>query len=302
MNKFYKRTLQQEQANKDDVHFSKLHKVATDLPTSVDLRSKITSPVIDQGLLNSCTACALSVAAEIHFKNQGIPFPKQTELSNIASAMFIYYNARNAEGTVGVDAPTAIGDGVKSLAGKGVCSETLWPYPETHLPADFAHLVESGNLTAINNDIQKALNDSHDVIEKAVSAKPSTQAVQQAAGYKIDRSAKLSIDNGLDEVKHCLAKGIPFVFGIDEPEKFYITPASGMMVMPPDDEPRIGGHALLAVGYDDDKEVFIVRNSYGKKFGDNGYCYRPYEFVTGSYTQNGKTTTNTFSFWCLLPD
>ena len=55
--------------------------------------------------------------------------------------------------------------------------------------------------------------------------------------------------------------------------------ADGLMPMPQEGEARLGGHAVLAVGYDDARDVLIVRNSYGPKFGDKGYFYMPYAFA-----------------------
>lgn len=37
-----------------------------------------------------------------------------------------------------------------------------------------------------------------------------------------------------------------------------------------------GNHAMAIVGYDDFKQSFIIRNSWGKNWGENGYCYFPY--------------------------
>jgi len=74
------------------------------------------------------------------------------------------------------------------------------------------------------------------------------------------------------------------------------------MTMPSIDEVRLGGHALLAVGFDDDKQVFIVRNSWGEEFGDKGYCYIPYEFFSSSFTGSNGEENNTFSYWCLTHD
>jgi C1A family cysteine protease len=41
----------------------------------------------------------------------------------------------------------------------------------------------------------------------------------------------------------------------------------------------IGGHAVLAVGYDDAKQVLIVRNSWGPAWGYQGYFYMPYAYT-----------------------
>ena len=40
-----------------------------------------------------------------------------------------------------------------------------------------------------------------------------------------------------------------------------------------------GWHAMLCVGYSDPDKVFIVRNSWGTDWADNGYCYIPYDYV-----------------------
>ena len=41
-----------------------------------------------------------------------------------------------------------------------------------------------------------------------------------------------------------------------------------------------GGHAVMCVGYDDERGVFIVRNSWGTGWGDGGYFYMPYGYMT----------------------
>ena len=52
------------------------------------------------------------------------------------------------------------------------------------------------------------------------------------------------------------------------------------MSMPFPTEKMIGGHAVMCVGYDDKKESFIILNSWGTNWGDNGYFYMPYKFIT----------------------
>jgi C1A family cysteine protease len=44
----------------------------------------------------------------------------------------------------------------------------------------------------------------------------------------------------------------------------------------------LGGHAVLAVGYDDAKHVFIVRNSWGTGWGMKGYFTMPYGYLLDS--------------------
>jgi C1A family cysteine protease len=55
----------------------------------------------------------------------------------------------------------------------------------------------------------------------------------------------------------------------------------GQLPMPQDGDVMVGGHAVLAVGYDDALRVLIVRNSFGAAWGAEGYFYLPYAYVTG---------------------
>src|SRR5262249_61934311 len=66
-----------------------------------------------------------------------------------------------------------------------------------------------------------------------------------------------------------LAEGYPFVFGFTVYTKFESQEMArtGVLSMPGPDEDVVGGHAVLAVGYDDASETFIVRNSWGADWG-----------------------------------
>ena len=78
------------------------------------------------------------------------------------------------------------------------------------------------------------------------------------------------------------AAPIPFVFGFTVYESLEsVTVAkTGIVPIPGASERSVGGHAVLAVGYDDRKEHVIVRNSWGAGWGDKGYCYLPYRYIT----------------------
>ena len=75
----------------------------------------------DQGQLGSCTANAIGAAFEFELL-------KQKLADFMPARLFIYYNERAMEGTVGSDSGAQIRDGIKSVAQQGVCPETLWPY------------------------------------------------------------------------------------------------------------------------------------------------------------------------------
>ncbi|MBA6232545.1 C1 family peptidase [Colwellia sp. MB3u-28] len=218
--------------------------------------------------------------------------------------MFIYYNERVIEGKVDLNAPVFIRNGIKSLFKNGICSEVSWPYPETTFPKSIKDIIRTGSVAEITAAIAKALKDNETELHAAISQIPSVQALTQAKKHIITRYCKLTLDNGLIDFKLSLSKGFPVIFGMMVPRSFYLTPANGVFTLPPPDEIRLGGHALLAVGYDDNKQHFIVRNSWGEEFGDKGYCYIPYDFFTGKYqtSQTGQVKDlqdNTFSFWCL---
>jgi len=85
-------------------------------------------------------------------------------------------------------------------------------------------------------------------------------------------------------MKHTLSAGWPFVFGFVVYESFEsgITAQTGIVSMPKKGEKVLGGHAVVAVGYSDDKKWIIVRNSWGSKWGDKGYCYMPYAYFISS--------------------
>src|SRR6476620_10432377 len=103
-----------------DFLYSAPEEVLAALPKKVDLRSKMPK-VYDQGHLGSCTANAIGAAFEFDQAQAG-------GADFMPSRLFIYYNERAIEGTVGSDSGAMIRDGIKSVAKLGVCDETLWPY------------------------------------------------------------------------------------------------------------------------------------------------------------------------------
>ncbi|MDE3177952.1 MAG: C1 family peptidase [Pseudomonadota bacterium] len=215
---------------------------------SADLRSQCPA-VYDQGRIGSCTANAIAAAIEFDLMGQGADF--------MPSRLFIYYNERVMENSVGSDAGAQIRDGIKSVASQGDCNETDWPYDDT--PADPVTNVFPPNAPAAQQPPQYCYDN----------------AVQHTAvNYQ-------SIDQNLADMKACLSSGYPFVFGFTVYESFESPQVAqtGDVPMPGANERVLGGHAVLAVGYDDDEQKFIVRNSWGPNWGDGGYCYMPYAYL-----------------------
>ncbi len=160
------------------------------------------------------------------------------------SRLFIYYNERAIEGTVDSDSGAQIRDGVKSVAAVGDCPETEWPY-----------------------DIAK------------FRVKPSPACYADAQQYKVLQYQRLT--PVLNQLRGCLAAGFPFVFGFTVYESFESPEVAktGIVGMPALSDQVIGGHAVLAVGYDDAHQVFIIRNSWGLKWGQAGYFTLPYTYL-----------------------
>jgi C1A family cysteine protease len=160
------------------------------------------------------------------------------------SRLFIYYNERVMEGTVDSDSGAQIRDGIKSVAQQGDCPETEWPYD----------------------------------ISKFADAPPQS-CYDDALQYKAVQYQ--SVSQNLADMQGCLASGYPFVFGFTAYESFESAPVArtGNLPMPRSDEQVVGGHAVLAVGYDNQDQVFIVRNSWAEGWGDAGYFYMPYAYL-----------------------
>lgn len=159
------------------------------------------------------------------------------------SRLFIYYNERVIEGSVSTDSGAMLRDGIKTLAKQGVCSEKIWPY----------------NV-------------------KRFAATPAARCYTDALDHQITSYHRILT---LDEMLACLAEGFPFVFGFSVYESFESaeTARTGVVTTPRPGERVIGGHAVMAVGYDDTAKRFIVRNSWGTKWGMKGYFSMPYEYL-----------------------
>ena len=159
------------------------------------------------------------------------------------SRLFVYYNERVIEHSVNQDAGAMLRDGIKTLAKEGVCTEKLWPY-------------------AIGK----------------FAAKPTSACYAQATAHTISSYQRLST---LSDMRACLASGFPFVFGFTVYDSFEsaTVASTGVVPLPKKSERVLGGHAVCSVGYDDKVKRFVVRNSWGRAWGQKGYCTMPYAYL-----------------------
>ena len=245
----HKYCLKKQKIDARDYKFEDHFKLsALRLPTKFDLRTLYGLPEpYDQGDLGSCTANGLGFCYhfnEIYQKYENIFMP---------SRLFIYYNERVLEGTVNEDAGAELRDGIKTINNSGVCDEKLWAY-----------------------DISK------------FTVKPTQACYDQASLNK--SVAYYAVNQNLTSIKTALYGGFPIVFGFLVYSSFETYTVANTGLVPYPDLRRdklLGGHAVVAVGFDDSKVMpdkskgaIIVRNSWGTGWGDKGYFYMPYKYIT----------------------
>lgn len=151
------------------------------------------------------------------------------------SSLFIYYNARTLDNTYKYDMKdngTTIDAAIKGLERFGCCTEEMFPYEKRFL-----------------------------------SRKPLPKCYTEATKYRIKEVCRVLVD--INEMKACLAEGFPFVFGLQIFQSFSQANSNRGRVPKPSIEKENGErgwHAMLAVGYSNDLNCFIVRNSWGRKW------------------------------------
>jgi C1A family cysteine protease len=170
---------------------------------------------------------------------------KRNKKPTDVSRLFIYYYERLLIGTVNYDSGAYIRDGIKATNKYGASLERYWPYTISKFKQE---------------PIREAKND--------------------ALRRKVTRYEKiLNFDGCID----ALSNGYPVIIGFNVYSSFMSTNVARTGNMPFPNirrEPLLGGHAVLLVGYDKRRNVFIVRNSWGTGWGDKGYFYMPFSVIT----------------------
>lgn len=156
------------------------------------------------------------------------------------SRLFAYYNARKMASTQHLDCGSQIHHVMASVMAFGVCEERVWPF-------------------RISNR----------------SVEPPPEAYANATQFQAAQYARTPLGPA---AMAAVADEIPVVFGTFLPSNFYsIAETTGAM---PEPGPQVidagSGHAMVLVGYDQPGQYWIVRNSWGPRFGDNGYCKIPF--------------------------
>ncbi|ALG11355.1 C1 family peptidase [Kibdelosporangium phytohabitans] len=225
---------------------------AAEPPATADLREWF-SPVEDQGDIGSCTANAACGIVE-YFQRRS--FGKHVEMSRL----FLYKVTRQYLGLTG-DTGAHLRSAMGALALFGVPPERYWPYDVAQFEADPPAFVFA-----------------------------YAQNFQALTYFRLD-PANASGKEVLATVRRHLAAGVPSMFGFTVYNSIRRPAEAGEIPFPAKGESVAGGHAIVAVGYDDDKVIenpidgktttgaFLIRNSWGESWGESGYGWLPYEYV-----------------------
>lgn len=219
-----------------------------DLPEKVDLRAWC-SPVEDQESIGSCTAHA-GVGLIEYFQRRA--FGEYLD----ASRLFLYKVTRNLmqqSGDTGAFLRTTMG----AMRMFGVPPEDYYPY----VVADYD-------------------------LEPPAFCYAFAQNFQSIDYYRLDAPGT-SPQKLLDRIKTHLAAGLPSMFGFTVFDSISEAGDTGRIPVPTSRSKMTGGHAVVAVGYDDQMEAsgakggaLLIRNSWGAGWGEDGYGWLPYEYVT----------------------
>jgi C1A family cysteine protease len=225
----------------------------TTLPTGVDLSLDF-PPIEDQGSIGSCTANA-GVSLLEYFERKA--FGRHLD----ASRLFLYKATRNLLGWTG-DTGAFLRTTMQAMVLFGVPPEGYWGYR--------------------TEDLDK---------EPTAFCYSFGQRYRALQYYRLDPPT-IGPDELLARIKTNIAGKLPPMFGFTVFSS-YVQAADdgGAIPFPAAGENRVGGHAVVAVGFDDAKVIqnesgpktrgaLLIRNSWGTGWGDHGYGWLPYEYVT----------------------
>ncbi|BCM92903.1 hypothetical protein IAD21_04787 [Abditibacteriota bacterium] len=203
--------------------------------------------VENQGDTNSCTANATAGAYEYLYKRH------RGEALDV-SRLFIYYNARYLADEDNIaDEGSMISSAIDGLKEYGACTEDTWTFDTEY-----------------------------------VNEEPDEDSYNEGANFLVESAKMVPVE--LDAWKTALAEGQPIIFGIALFDSFDKYRPKGRIPAPTKSEmarESHSGHAMLCVGYSDVDQMFIVRNSWGTKWGDKGYCYIPYSYLMNPKYNDG---------------
>ena len=209
-------------------------------------------PVWNQGKIGSCTAHGVLAVAAECQITMGKNWLSLSRLQT-------YYDARQLSGLSAYDEGAYIRAAIKALAKYGAAPESLWPYEESK-----------------------------------VFVAPGPEVYESAEKFQALRYQ--SVTPTVSGLRAALSLGYSVTFGFDVPENFLSITTNG--IMPKPSGGNEGGHCVVAVGFAEEPQNnipaqhFIIRNSWGVEWGDQGYFYMPYTALRACDADDGWTITS----------
>lgn len=160
------------------------------------------------------------------------------------SEAFIYYNSRKNNETSKDESVSSFQNTISAFKYHGVCLDKYHPYKEIDL-----------------------------------NTRPNDEAYLNAENYKITEIKE--VNPNINDMRTALSEGYPIAISLKIYDSFAPN-HTGFIFRPTEEEIKsqnYGHHAMIICGYSDEQRVFVVRNSWGEDFGDNGYCYISYSYI-----------------------
>jgi C1A family cysteine protease len=219
------------------------------LPEKIDLRAGC-SPISNQGQTNACVGFATVDGLGEYLA------AKQGRRMNL-SPRYVWNLTRQMEKSLDGNVGTWPHDAMKVADNLGIALEADFPTPAPEVTEDNARLMP------------------------LVTERPSNDVVARAKKNRLFKGWKAI--TSVHAMKKSVADGMPVVFAINVYASIGSVGTNGIIPSPKANEEAEGGHAIVCVGYDNARRLFIIRNSWGTGWGDKGYGYLPYDyFKTGN--------------------
>lgn len=230
---------------------------------SVDLRQYF-SPAKSQGAVGSCSTFAAVAMYEVAMNRTAEPGSAPTDMSE----RFVFYHSNVEKGRP--EGGSNFYEQLEVLGKYGTCHESQCPYSGNNLtepPSEEATQEALNHRVLVAKQIPlrtkgpktECLKENHRLFTSALSE-----------GYPVGISLK--VYNSLETIAS------PYVNVPDENDIL-----SG----------GEGGHAMVLAGYSEAENCYIVKNSWGSDYGDNGYIY-----VSAAYIDDPDYN----SFACIITE